>query len=218
MYSKWFARIQQMSGASRVLGRIASAPDREQLEDYLAEVIYSLVFAGLGFQVEIEPLGGKGPDLRISREGHSAYVEVMRFRRIYSGPPTLDPADDILELSDYGDLSRDTRKAYHKILAKFRQVGNEPAIIAIWNDDGDLQETAVEFAANIINRCGMRGDLPLPSGLLFVLYGSIWWRPRDPKQLYCFTIHDREQSYQAAWQQELASSTVRGLIQRALTS
>ena len=43
--------------------RIANASDGEQLDDYLAEIRYALILAGLGFQVVIEPLGKKGPDL-----------------------------------------------------------------------------------------------------------------------------------------------------------
>ena len=74
-----------MPRSNRVFARIAAASDKEQLEDYLAEVRYALIFCGLGFEVTIEPGGNKGPDLSISRDGHSAVVEIMRFRKVYSG-------------------------------------------------------------------------------------------------------------------------------------
>ncbi len=42
-------QVRQMPGASLKFRRIANAPDREQLYDYLAEIRYALVFAGIGF-------------------------------------------------------------------------------------------------------------------------------------------------------------------------
>lgn len=223
MIHKWLGRVRLMPGADRLFRRIASASDRNQLEDYLAEVMYSLVFAGLGFQVEIEPFGGKGPDLRVSRNGHSAIVEVMRFRKMYPGPtvidPTaIDPTDDYQELPAYGDPGRDIRKTFGKIRWKFRQTENAEAIIAIWNDDEDLEDTAVLMAVHDIRRDTARSLLLPPIDLLFVLYGSKWVRAGDRKQLYCFPLRDSEQPHQVTWQQELASSSVSQLIQRALVS
>ena len=97
-----FKLVQQMPGANRIFYRIASAPDQEQLQDYLAEIRYAVVFAGLGFQVTIEPLGAAGPDLKVARNGHEAIVEVMRFRNIYPGPPMFEPDKD-LTLHEYGN-------------------------------------------------------------------------------------------------------------------
>ena len=213
---KQFERIQRMSGANRIFRRIASASDKEQLDDYLAEVLYALVFAGLEFRVEIEPFGSKGPDLKVSRACHSAAVEVTRFRKMYPGPPVLDLEDENLRLPEYGNPPRDIRKAFEKILAKFSQIENEQAIIAIWNDDEDLEELEVATAVNDMRRDAHRRVLSLPSGLLFVLYGSKWVRAGDHKQLYCFPLRHVEQPYQATWQQELDTSTVSELIQRAL--
>ena len=56
----WESRLKQVwqiSGASLKFKRIANAPDREQLYDYLAEIRYALVFTSIGFQVKLEPLG-----------------------------------------------------------------------------------------------------------------------------------------------------------------
>jgi hypothetical protein len=123
-------RIQQMPGASRKFKRIAAAPDKEQLDDYLAEVLYALAFAGLGFQVEAEPLGEKGPDFRIARDNHSTFLEITRFRRIHPGPPTISLSDKEFQnntflLEEYGNPARDVAKAFDKIMDKLRQVGDK---------------------------------------------------------------------------------------------
>lgn len=211
-------RIQRMPGASRLFRRIASASNKEQLDDYLAEVRYALTFAGLGFQVEIEPFGNKGPDLRVLRDGQSASVEIMRFRKVYPGPPVLDLECDDLELPEYGNPPRDIRKAAEKIRAKFPQIGSEQAIIAIWNDEEELEELEVEAAVNDMRRDAYRNVLSLPDGLLFVLYGSNAKHEGGRKQLYCFPLRRPRQSYQVAWQEELDSSTVDVLIRQALSN
>lgn len=214
-----FERIQQMPGASRLFLRIASVSDKEQLDDYFAEIVYALVFAGLGFQVEIEPFGRKGPDLRVSRDGHQAVVEITRFRKIYPGPPEFDISDEDeeSELSDYGNVHRDVRKSFEKLLSKFSQVGDKQSIIAIWNDDGDLEEGEVKTAVNTLCNDAERGILSFPRRLLFVLYGSPWVRTIDHKQLYCFPLRHPDQQDQITWQREFERFTVREYIQRALT-
>ena len=99
-------RIQRLPAGNQIFKRITSSSDREQLEDCLAEVRYALAFVGLGFQVEIEPLGRKGPDMRISRDGHQAVVEVTRFRKIYQGPPVLDLSDENLVFEKASRIQR----------------------------------------------------------------------------------------------------------------
>ncbi|MEW6374699.1 MAG: hypothetical protein AB1502_02785 [Thermodesulfobacteriota bacterium] len=214
---KQFERLQQMPNASRMFFKIASALDKEQLEDYLAEVRYALVFAGLGFQVEIEPDGIKGPDLKISRDDHQAIVEVTRFRKIHPGPSKLALSDENLRLPIYGNPLRDIRKAFDKLLSKFPQVEGEQAIIAIWNDDGDLEEGEVKTAINALCNDAERGILSLPHCLLFILYSSPWVRTIDHKQLYCFPLRHLDQPDQITWQSEFERFTVREYIQRALT-
>ncbi len=63
-----FERVQRIPGANQLFKRIASAPDSNQYADYFAEVIYALVFAGLRFDVAIEPPGSKGPDMEVRRD------------------------------------------------------------------------------------------------------------------------------------------------------
>lgn len=212
-YPIYLERIRQMPGANKVLGRIASAIDKEQLADYLVEIRYALLFAGLGFEVEFEPLGNKGPDLRIARDGQQAVVEIMRFRKIFSGPPMLDLSDKNLVLSAYGNPPRDIRKAFEKILAKFAQIGSHQGIIAIWNDDEDLEEAETERAVSDICDDAAKGILSLPSGLLFVLYGSKWI---GNQQLYCFPFRHLDQPYET-WKVEIEIATVSEHIRRALT-
>jgi hypothetical protein len=215
-YRRYLERIQQIVGANRLFKRIASASGKEQLQDYFAEVRFILIFIGLGFQVEIEPLGSKGPDLRISRDGHSVIVEIMRFRKVTEGPPMLDISDENLLLPAYGNIPRDIRKSFEKILAKFTQVGNQQGIIAIWNDDEELEDPEVGTAVANIRNDAIRKIISLPPGLSFVLYGSKWVRAGDDKQLYCFPVHYLIEPHQAAWQNELDTSTVIELVERAL--
>ena len=210
-------RIRQIPGASRLIRRIATASDKGQLDDYLAEVRYALIFAGLGFQVEIEPFGSKGPDLRVSRNSQSASVEVMRFRKVFPGPPVFDLDNDTGLLPEYGNPPRDIRKAAEKIQAKFSQIGHEQAIIAIWNDEEELEELEVATAVNFIRQDAHRNILSLPEGLLFILYGSNARHEGGQKQLYCFPLRYPRQSHEVAWQQELDSSLVHTLIRRALS-
>src|SRR2546426_3148996 len=70
----------RLGRSESICRRIAQAKNTEQILDYVAEVGFGLLFAHLRFATGFEPLGLKGPDLSISRDGHSAYVEVKRFR------------------------------------------------------------------------------------------------------------------------------------------
>ena len=137
---KQFLVINQLPGAQRIFKRISSTADKEEIKDYIIEIWYSLAFVGLSFNVEIEPLGKQGPDLKVSRDDNHAFVEIMRFRKVYSGPPEFNLSDGQEILSDYGDIYRDVEKAFRKILNKFSQIGQENSIIAIWNDDGNMEE------------------------------------------------------------------------------
>jgi len=114
-----FKRVRAMPGASRLFKRIASTPDADQLGDYVAEIQYALLFAGLRFQVEVEPQGKDGPDLGISRDNHYAVVEVMRFRKVYQGPLMLDVTRELGVFPEYGNPPRDIQKAFDKIITKF---------------------------------------------------------------------------------------------------
>lgn len=212
-------RVERMPGATRLLSRMASAPDKEQTDDYIAEAVYALVFAGLGFTVTVEPLGREGPDLEVSRDGRRAVVQITRFRKVYPGPPIFEHSGTCegAELSQYGDPTRDIAKAFEKLRSKLPQVRDHSAIIAVWNDDGDLVEWEVQAAVALLCRSAERRLLTLPDRLLFVLYGSQWVRAGDHRrQLYCFPVSSPMEPYSTLWQQDLEDSTVESLVARTL--
>ncbi len=212
-----FARVAAMPGADRLFRRIASAAGVEDLRDYLAEVRYALVFAGLGFEVSIEPHGKKGPDLGIARGEDLTVVEVKRFRTVYEGPSAVSPdsVPEILPL--YGDPQRDIRKAREKIQDKLRQLQSEAGIIALWNDDGDLEELEAREAIAELIADAAHGVLALPSGLQFVLYGSEFWNARWQQQFYLFPMRLSGEEREEPWQAVLEASTADELIRRAVT-
>ena len=210
---RWFERVHEITKANRVFQRIASAKDKEQLSDYLAEIRYALLFVGFDFEVTFEPAGNRGADLEIERDGEKAVVEIMRFRKINSGLPLLNLDDENLVLPEYGNIPRDVRKAFDKILAKFRQIENRKGIIAIWNDDEELEEIETEAAVYDIRNDVKKGLLSIPNGLLFVLYGSKWI---GNQQLYCFTFQNLEQPFET-WKTEIEQADVFSTIERALS-
>jgi hypothetical protein len=68
-----------IEGVESVFQRIIERDD-EMVLDHLVEIKYGLLFKGLGFRARFEPTGPKGPDLRVERDGVSAFVEVKRYR------------------------------------------------------------------------------------------------------------------------------------------
>lgn len=213
-------RVGRMSGACPKFKSIATAREKERLYDYLAEIRYALVFASLGFQVKLEPLGREGPDLEISRDGHIAVVEVKRFRQINPGPSKISLSDkeflnDTFLLESWGDFGREINKCISQIRKKFKQVGHGDSIIALWNDDEDLDEIGHEEAVRRLHNYSAKQGSSPPSGLLFILYASNWYRQRH--QFYCFPLRVLEKLH-VDWIQEIERSFVGTLIQRALTS
>jgi hypothetical protein len=157
-----------------ILRRLGAAPNVETLFDSLAEVRYALVFRSIGCDVSWEPFGPAGPDLEV-RSGAAAFaVEVARFRPMNDGPP---PLGKFLEV--YGNSDRDVAKSLTKITGKFRQIGDRPAIIALWNDDEALEELEVRVAAESLRRFAP------PAELAGVVYGSKWI---GHQQLFWFPV------------------------------
>lgn len=215
-YVSYYRRLQTMSGAERIFKRITESTHEEKVLDYLAEVHYALAFAGLGFDVVIEPYGNKGADFLIKRESNWITVEVTRFRKVHPGPPMLDVSKGIGVLPEYGNIKRDIRKAIRKIYKKFSQIGEEKAFIAIWNDDEDMEEVEVEEAVRDLQR-----DDSLPEDLLFILYGSKWVGPARTglgtnQQFYCYPFHPLIEREYRVLQIELESHTLYDLMFRAL--
>jgi hypothetical protein len=205
-------RIQHLPSAGSALKRIANAPDRDQLFDYLAEIRYALVFVELGFGVHFEPLGRKGPDLGISRNGHDTVVEVKRFRQVDLGPPNMSLSDQeflkgVCLLEPYGNPERDIKRIVSQIAKKLRQVGSSHSIIALWNEDESDIET--EVAVRELSSSAAQQGFTLPAGLLFILYGSSWQRPRQ--QFHCFPCRKLREP-ELSWMRELESFSVQALM------
>lgn len=149
-----FEIIARMPGSTSKLRDIANECDRDQLQDTLAEIKYAVIFSELGFQVEIEPLGGKmkdssNPDLRISRGEFRSIVEVKRFRsaRVDLETIDIDKLGELHDLPTYGNPQSDWKKIFDEVANKFRQAGDD-GIIAIWNNNGTLE---LEEFENVIH-------------------------------------------------------------------
>ena len=212
-YQKQFKVIEDIPGANTVFERISSSNNEEQINDYLNEVRYILIFKGLEFNIDkIEPWGKEGPDIEISRDGHRIIIEIMRFRKMYPGPPEFDIS--MKYISDYGNIQRDVTKAMKKIYKKLFQVNkdNEESVIVIWNDDEDMGETHVKTAVNILKDDAAKNASKIPNGLLLIIYGLKWI---GKQQLYCFPIRNLNQPYQK-WINEINSSIVSDLVKRAM--
>ena len=212
---RWFDWAHKVNRSNRVFQRIASTKDKEQIADSLAEIRYALIFAGLGFDVEFEPVGNQGPDLMIKRDNIEVVVEVRRFRKTNLDLPILNLDDEDLTLPEYGNIPRDVRRAFDKILDKFRQIEYQKGIIAIWNDDEELEDVETDTAVYNLRNDAKNGLLKIPDGLLFALYGSKW--QLGNKQLYCFPFQNLAQPFET-WKTELEEATVSNHIERALSN
>lgn len=213
----FFEQLNRMPGANRLFKRIASARDVQQLDDYRAEILYALIFAGLSFDVAVEPKGAKGPDLSVCRDGHLVAVEVTRFRKMHEGPPMASPSDMPKIFQPYGDPLRDVRKVRDKVASKFRQLREGTGIVAIWNDDGDLEELEARQGVAEIAHDAVTGVLTVPPDVFLVIYASEWTYCREQQQVYCFELRPELPDYHRRWAKELASSSVQQLLQQALS-
>lgn len=219
-WRKCLEGIREMPRAHRIFRRITRAPDIEQLYDTLAEVKYALIFVGLGFNVEIEPKGNKGPDLGISRENHTAVVEVKRFRQVNEVPtindlPTINGERIIPGVPDF----KDAPKIYNEVWGKFSQVDNEEAVIALWSDDVDIYQRPVKCAAAWLHYEATEGIRSIPPKLSFVIFGSKWiggskWLENN--QFHCILLQSPGDLRLASWLKKIEHFHDSELIQRAL--
>jgi len=212
-------RVAKMEGAGRLFKRIAEAGDSDAIDDHLAPARYALMFAGLGFMVGPEPTGAKGPDLSIARDGYSAAVEVTRFRK--------EPADQIAEarkalpaglLQEYGDPMRYVeRRIRDKVMDKFRQLRQGTGVLALWNDDDELQELEMSQALGELAEEGVAGTLQVPPGLYLIVYAS-WGVPAARPHVRCFELQPNCPPHLRQWKADLESSLVRDLLRRAISA
>jgi hypothetical protein len=74
-------KAAKIVGSESVFRRIANAKDVGGVLDCTIEISYALVFDRLHFEVKFLPPGNvEMPDLLVSRDGKSAYVEIRRIR------------------------------------------------------------------------------------------------------------------------------------------
>ncbi len=215
-WRRLFDRLERMPNSQSLFRHITECRNQEDVADHLAIVHYALVFSHLNFEVAIEPCGSAGPDLAVRKEGNTAIVEVMRFREIYPGPLVLKE-DGEPELLPYGNLARDTQKAWDKIINKFRQVGDSESIIAIWNDDGDLEDIEVQQTVENLRSAANRNAVALPSNAGFILYGSKWLgEGPNPlgKQFYCFPLNLSLKPEYLEWIREIEKFLLTELSER----
>jgi hypothetical protein len=151
-----------------VLKRIVAAKSVGDLLDCTAEIRYALVFDGLHFNVKFATSGTVAmPDLLVSRDGHSAYVEVRRIRQPdpLCMPAPLRPRDeDDPRLADllrpYGG-EENVRKIEQELRGKFRQVQalkGSNTVIATWSDRDFVEEVDFEEAVRNIRRSPTDAD------------------------------------------------------------
>jgi hypothetical protein len=153
------------------------------------------------------------PDLLVSRDGQSAYVEIKRIRPPHPQhpPAALRPRageDKLLTdlFESYGG-EEDIKKIEDELRGKFRQVravcGGD-SIIATWSDRDFVEE--VDFGQAIRNIRRSQEDpndgRRIPNGLLFCIFGSFWISCATGQQLYCEPLKQLNEPF-LSWITEL---------------
>ena len=133
-FDKTFRAIAHLDGSELKFRRFARASNVDELSDLNAELTFALIFVSLDFAVAFEPTGDKGPDLSISRDSHSAHVEVKRFRQ----PPKSMPqspvtTDEPLVFRPYGQPEKDTDKVRWAVRMDFWPSGVTTMRWSFWN-------------------------------------------------------------------------------------
>lgn len=217
--SKMLTRFSRIKGSGHKIKQMISTKRADQINSYFTEVWYSLVFAGLSFHVELEPLGKRtrGPDLRISKMGYHCLVEIKHFVRSDSAndEPPLAPLSfgkrDVLQ--QYGDPQRDQELAYRAIVEKFPQANRDASMLVLWSDRCDW-DLATKCAVDAIMKDADRGTVAIPPSLMCVIVGSDW--SHRGQQLFAFPFGTLHQPY-SDWVAELSRSGAVDLVERALS-
>lgn len=186
-----------------VFRRIARASNTESILDYFAEIRFARIFAGLRFEAEFEPCGEKGPDLRVSRDSQSAYVEVKRFRPSEEDNPAyLSYPIAGSMLVPYGDPEKNIKTIQDKLSEKFRQISAGTGIVAFWSDCLAVED--LEFKSAMKGaRIDCESVLQVSPELLFVILGSDWLSAGG-QQLYYEAFKPLSEPF-ATWAQGLTN-------------
>jgi hypothetical protein len=207
--------VAQVKGSDLKFKRIAQAPDLETLSDYIAEIRFGLIFAGLRHEIEFEPLGEKGPDLMVSRDGQSALLEIKRFRPSTRQQEPTPIHDDDLIFKQYGDPLRDIAKLRAELLRKFSQVKGHHGIVAFWSDNEELEDLEFGFAVMDVRSDFQNQIQRVPDEFLFTVFGSDWRRVNRNQQMYCRAVRPLLEPF-SVWAWELESAGVNDCLQAAI--
>lgn len=164
--------------------------------DDIAAIKVGLAFVTLRFDVECEPLGDKGPDLAVSRDSETAFVEVRRFH---------PPATDIYEA--YG-ADRDSPSRYgnpkviDEIAGKFRQLAGRRGIVALWSSNDRYEELEFQAAMGSISEEVTGQCRRLPDGLLFCAFRAPWRAHTNGQLVYCEELRRLSEPF-SVWAEEL---------------
>lgn len=207
--------VAPVRGSDLKFKRIAQAQDIETLSDYIAEIRFGLIFAGLRHEIEFEPLGEKGPDLMVSRDGQSAFLEIKRFRPSTRPKESADIHNGDLIFKQYGDPLRDIAKLRAELLRKFSQVNGHHGIVAFWSDNDELEDLEFGFAVMDVRSDFQNQIQRVPDGFLFTVFGSDWRRVNRNQQMYCRAVRPLLEPF-SVWAWELESAGVNDCLQAAI--
>jgi hypothetical protein len=186
-------------GSGAVFRRIAQATSAETILDYSAEIRFGLVFKALRFEIEFEPLGRKGPDLKVSQDGQSTYVEVKRFRpSVADDGPTVGIGG---ELMPYGNLEKTVKRIEDELAKKFSQVEADSGIVAFWSDHSTVEAIDFELAIRHMRSDGETGVRQVPDGILLSIFAS-GWMSAIGQQLYCEALKPLSEPF-STWVHDL---------------
>jgi len=207
--------VRSVKGSDSKFKRFAGAKTADEVFDLHAEITYALIFIGIDFGVEFEPLGDQGPDLIVTRDKHSAYVEVKRFRTSDAPrPPDLVDPDGIPIFQQYGNPQRDIAKIRAELMKKFRQVRDGNGIVAFWSDNDSL-DIEFPFAVSDVREDVKNQIQTVPEGFLFSVSASDWRAGTQHRQIYCHSVRALQEPY-STWVDDLESSLVDDCIRSAL--
>jgi len=207
--------VRSVKGSDAKFKRFAGAKTAEEVFDIHAEITYALIFMGVGFGAEFEPLGEEGPDLMVTRDGHSAYVEVKRFRNsAVPGARNLSDPDGIPIFQQYGNPLKDIAKIRGELMKKFRQVREGNGIVAFWSDNDHL-DIEFPFAVTDVREDVYNQIQTVPEGFLFSVFASDSMAVRQHQQIYCRSVSPLQEP-SSTWVYDLESSLVDDCIRSAL--
>lgn len=203
-------QAERIDGAASVFERITHTKVVGGLLDCMIEIRYALVFVSSNFDVQfLPPQSSAKPDLLVSRDNESAYVEIKRIaaphpHRLPAALQSRSRSDDRLAdlLKPYGG-DEDAKKIEDELRGKFRQVravSGSNSLIATWSDRDFVEEIDFRTAMENIRRSQSDPDdgRRIPDGLLFCIFGSFWMSGKTGQQLYCEQLKNLTEPF-LAW-------------------